>query len=218
MLPRYLRPAAILITLVSGLQAMPLYYSFSGTVFGNTGIAGYTLGQDVSLVLAVDRAKPGYRDYNGTRFVDSDTPDEDYFQVDYLAGDLASDAAASNRLDSHTGFAYAGGYLWLTFSNLDPSGNDYFTIQDWSHTLDTWTVGQGGISGSHIMWDDDIWWYQTANMTLTLTDISATNPLAYAGPDAAPEPSGIVLIAIGLAGLALAAHRRGNARATGRPR
>ncbi|GEM_PF-4322737 len=213
MLPWYFRFAAIAIGLGSTLHATPVYYSFSGAVSANTGIAGYTLGQKVSLIVAVDRNKDGYQNYNGATYTNADRPGEDFFQVDYVGGDLAAaDAVAFTTLDSHTGHTDAGGSLELTVSNLDLSGNDYFTIQDWSHGLDAWTIGQSGISGTHIMWDANIFWYQTAAMNLTLTNISRSNPLAPKIPDAAPEPSSLALFGLGMMGLAGMARMRKQSR------
>ena len=204
-----LAAAALLFGLSGKAQAVPMYYTFNGTVtsiadnVGAVSTAGLSVGSNVTYTFIVDFAADGARTLNdGTAYAYSDTAGYDYFYTDYVSGDaLAQVGGGFNNqpyeiAESNVGFnglTSAYGYL------IGNSSDDLLQIYSNNTVVSNWVAGTSVI-GSNVAYDPTrASSYLSANLTLTSI-----------APVAVPEPSMLLLLGSGMLGFFVFRRRGGS--------
>ena len=189
--------------LVGHAKAAPMYYTFDGTVSSigfddSSGIiadAGLAVGSAVTYTLIVDLAADGTYTRNDTTVITlTDTAATDWFFTDYVSGNALRQRDGGWNNDPEDTAEYNYGYnhsstttglLWA--NSLD----DRLQIHTNDSIVSGWAVGDA-VTGYNIAFDSsgDV---SALYADLTLTSISDTAPV--------PEPSTLLLLGSGLAGL-----------------
>lgn len=192
--------AAMLFSLSGSAMAVPLYYTFTGSVTyiddstGAIADAGFAIGDSVTYTFILDFDADGtWTLSNGTVNTVADSVFSDYYYTDYVSGDaLGQDGGA--MAERNYGRDSLTGDFGLLHGNSAYDGVDIFSrLADASD----WAVNDT-VSGYNQAFDSTVGAYSYLRSSLTLTDIS---------PVSVPEPSTLLLLGFGMLGL-LAFHRR----------
>jgi len=204
----------ILLSFSGKAQAVPMYYTFEGTVeyayeFSAGLLGGLAVGDSLSYTMMMDFDVQGtITAADGTTYTYSDglsyvgAPNEryyDYFYTDYIGG-----SALMGGSGNTTGVNY--GYE-IDFTDPDPIYNDgviaygdtgdYFYLYRSGSLIENFVVGTTGWTAM-----DEIWGAsgmeeaRIESRNMVLVSISDTNPYA-----SVPEPSTLILLASGMLGL-----------------
>lgn len=199
-----------LIGMVGIANAIPQYYTFSGTVTsvldrtGGIDITGFAVGDQVSYTFIIDFDAPGeHTQYDGDTFPIPDQGYSDYFYAHLLT------SISSPTLPKYDGIEVTNPNIdefknhGLDWSGPPPGGplgkitaNSFyneFIVYKMSLVSD-WVVGESvnGQSKSMIYSGNNTW-IDLVNMELELTSIR---------PASVPEPSTMILFGTGIAGIA----------------
>ncbi len=191
-------------------QAVPFYYTFSGTVFSvddSAGIiasqlpAGFGIGSTVTYTFILDFAATGFYIRNdGTVYTVADSATADTFYADYISGDALAQVGGGIYNAPTDAAELNYGYEFFAYPYGMVRGNSYDDeVYIYSNAADAsdWGVGTP-VASANRAWDST-GASSILYATVTITDIAPVN--------AVPEPSTLLLLGSGMLGL-LAFRRR----------
>ncbi|MEE9543652.1 MAG: PEP-CTERM sorting domain-containing protein [Thermodesulfobacteriota bacterium] len=190
-------------------KAAPMYYQFDGTASSITDDAGiiadafgvaFGVGSAVTYTFIVDFNADGTQTLNdGTVNTIADTAEKDFFYADYVSGDALwqKDGGTFNDPDDVAEYNNGLNSLLGTEGSLyGNSADDYLKIYSPFNFVPDWAIGD--IARGFNRLADSTGAFSLLYSNLTLTSIT---------PTSVPEPSTLLLLGSGLAGLAFVRRR-----------
>jgi hypothetical protein len=186
-------------------NAVPLYYTFTGTVDyiepGGTAVIqqyGLGLGSTVSHTILVDLQGPGTLTQNQgfgdtiTTWLDSDA--RDFFYTDYIAGDQIQ----LELLPGYKEFNYGYDNFTTNAATLLAGTGIVINKADNTGLFTSWTIGDTVTISNRFSYNGAVVGLYGQG---TLTSISVQNPFAV------PEPASLSLLCLGILGMTIVRKR-----------